>query len=131
MKESNFQFKSPILKKLNYQLNDNFDINKFEKVELNFHANVIGRKSIKQAVLKLCGEIGKQNENSPFYIELEMEAYFKWNDDIPEEVLEKLLQKNGSALLLSYMRPIVAFITSQSGIASYNIPYIDFTKEDN
>ena len=28
------------------------------------------------------------------------------------------------------MRPIVAFITSQSGI-TYNIPYVDFTKEDS
>ena len=27
------------------------------------------------------------------------------------------------------MRPIVTFITSQSGI-TYNIPYIDFTKEN-
>ncbi len=26
------------------------------------------------------------------------------------------------------MRPIVTFITSQSGI-TYNIPYVDFTKE--
>lgn len=28
------------------------------------------------------------------------------------------------------MRPIVTFITSQSGI-THNIPYVDFTKEDS
>lgn len=130
MKESSFQFRNPILTKLNYQLNDDFDEDNFEKIELKLHTNVIGEKNGKQSVVKLYGEIGEISENSPFYIELEMESYFKWNDDISEKVLKKLLKRNGSALLLSYMRPIVAFVTGQSGIAPYNIPYIDFTKEE-
>lgn len=50
--------------------------------------------------------------------------------DISEDTLNKLLKRNGAALLLSYMRPIVAFVTGQSGIVPYNIPYIDFTKEE-
>lgn len=130
MKESDFQFKNPILKRLNYALNDDFDIDKFDKIELSFHTNVVGRKSAKEAIVTLLGKIGKVNESSPFYIEIEITSPFKWTDDIPEEALNKLLRKNGSALLLSYMRPIVAFVTGQSGIAPYNIPYIDFTKEE-
>ena len=130
MQESNFQFKNPILKKINYHLNEDFDRDKFDKIDLNFQTNVIGKKSEKQAIVKLRGEFGESNENFPFYIEIELEAPFKWTEDIPEDVAKNLLKRNAPALLLSYMRPIVAFITSQSGIVPYNIPYIDFTKEN-
>ncbi|MCI8629248.1 MAG: hypothetical protein HFE57_07060 [Firmicutes bacterium] len=130
MQESNFQFKNPILKKINYHLNEDFDRDKFDKIDLKFQTNVIGKKSEKQAIVKLRGEFGESNENFPFYIEIELEAPFKWTEDIPEDVAKNLLKRNAPALLLSYMRPIVAFITSQSGIVPYNIPYIDFTKEN-
>ena len=130
MKESNFQFRNPILKKINYHLNEDFDRDKFDKIDLKFQTNVIGKKSEKQAIVKLRGEFGESNENFPFYIEIELEAPFKWTEDIPEDVAKNLLKRNAPALLLSYMRPIVAFITSQSGIVPYNIPYIDFTKEN-
>ena len=130
MQESNFQFKNPILKKINYHLNEDFDRDKFDKIDLKFQTNVIGKKSEKQAIVKLRGEFGESNENFPFYIEIELEAPFKWTEDVPENVAKNLLRRNAPTLLLSYMRPIVAFITSQSGIVPYNIPYIDFTKEN-
>ncbi len=130
MKESNFQFRNPILKKINYHLNEDFDRNKFNKFDLKIQTNLITQKDEKQAIVKLCGELGESNENFPFYIEIELEAPFKWTEDVPENVAKNLLRRNAPTLLLSYMRPIVAFITSQSGIVPYNIPYIDFTKEN-
>lgn len=44
MQESNFQFKNPILKKINYHLNEDFDRDKFDKIDLKFQTNVIGKK---------------------------------------------------------------------------------------
>lgn len=55
MQESNFQFKNPILKKINYHLNEDFDRDKFDKIDLKFQTNVIGKKSEKQAIVKLRG----------------------------------------------------------------------------
>ncbi len=130
MQESNVQFRNPILKKINYHLNEDFDRNKFDKFDLKIQTNLITQKDEKQAIVKLCGELGELNENFPFYIEIELEAPFKWTKDVPEDIAKNLLKRNAPTLLLSYMRPIVAFITSQSGI-TYNIPYVDFTKEDS
>jgi len=131
MQESNFQFKNPILTKLNYELNDNFDKNDFDdKIRTKLNIAIKGKISEKQVIATLLGQIGEIDKNLPFYIEIEISAPFRWTEDISEDTLNKLLKRNGAALLLSYMRPIVAFVTGQSGIVPYNIPYIDFTKEE-
>ena len=107
MQESNFQFKNPILKKINYHLNEDFDRDKFDKIDLKFQTNVIGKKSEKQAIVKLRGEFGESNENFPFYIEIELEAPFKWTEDIPEDVAKNLLKRN--KILASFINLQLSF----------------------
>ena len=48
-----------------------------------------------------------------------------------EEQQEKLLTQNAPALLLSYMRPLVASATAASPYPAYHLPFIDFTKEES
>lgn len=69
-------------------------------------------------------------ENSPFEIDAEMAAQFIWiGEHIPEADLEKLLKQNAPALLLGYLRPIVASTTMQAGLPPYHIPFMNFVKE--
>ena len=53
---------------------------------------------------------------------------FKW-EDLDDDTVEKLLNSNAPALLLSYMRPIVANLTNASNLPVYNLPFVNFKAE--
>lgn len=129
MKKSNFQFKNPELTKLNFIVNDDFDKNNFQTMKINskidIYANEEDGKSAKVS-LKLV--LGDDIENSPFYIEIAMSAVFIWNDIIDDEKLKIVLEENAPSLLLSYMRPIISNITSNSKYPTYNLPFIDMRR---
>ena len=54
-----------------------------------------------------------------------MASDFKW-EDLDEKTVDSMLNLNAPALLLSYMRPIVANITNSSKFPTYNLPFINF-----
>ena len=64
----------------------------------------------------------------PFELEIKVASDFKWDDSLSDEKVEYMLNTNAPALLLSYMRPIVANITNASKIPAYNLPFINFVK---
>ena len=41
-------------------------------------------------------------------------ANFRWNDELDDNMIDRLLNQNAPSLLLSYLRPIVAQVTSAS-----------------
>ena len=43
-------------------------------------------------------------------------------------MIDRLLNQNAPSLLLSYLRPIVAQVTSASKNGTYKIPFVNFTK---
>lgn len=43
-------------------------------------------------------------------------------------MIDRLLNQNAPSLLSSYLRPIVAQVTSASKYGTYNIPFVNFTK---
>ena len=47
-------------------------------------------------------------------------------EDLSDERVESMLKMNAPALLLGYMRPIVAGLTNSSNFATYNLPFINF-----
>lgn len=69
---------------------------------------------------------------SPFRIDAEMTAQFTWDaESLDKALIDILLQQNAPALLLGYLRPIIADITMKSGLPPYQIPFMDFTSSDD
>ena len=66
-----------------------------------------------------------QKEGAPFKLKIKVASDFKW-EYIEEERVNAMLKNNAPALLLSYMRPIVASITNSSNFPAYNLPFMNF-----
>lgn len=77
----------------------------------------------KEALVSLKLLIGDKTEKQPFNITIVMSAHFICNK---EGFLNRLIETNAPALLLSYARPIVSLITSQAGYPSFNLPFMNF-----
>lgn len=129
MKKSKLQFKNPRLKKLSFEVNDNF--NKDEKIELDIHSktniNRIGNKANVSLTLNIFKK--EDFEKVPFFIEIEMSGEFRWPEELEEGLLNILLNSNAPAILLSYIRPYISTVTSGSGYPALILPLIDFTQD--
>lgn len=74
-----------------------------------------------------------ENNNTdklPYLIRMGYTADFKWSDNMPNERVEGFLKINAPALLLGYIRPQFAEITSKSGFETINLPFLDFTNNE-
>lgn len=129
MTESKFQFSNPILEKINFEVCDDFDSENFEGIsmECNTEVAIFGEQDAKVA---LTVNIGNGNKNQPFNICITMSADFNWEDTIKGEDAQKMLKVNGSAVLLSYIRPVVSGLTGSSKYSSFHIPFVDFTNSN-
>ena len=129
MKKSKFQFTDPELEKLEFDINEEYDVDKFDGIMMNSHTQVkLGDSN--EAYVALTLRIGSDEENQPFTILVKMSAKFSWEGDLEEKVVKSLLKSNAPAALLSYIRPIVSMMTMSSKYPALNIPFIDFTKNE-
>ena len=128
--ESEFQFSNPALTSMEYKINNEFSVDNDQEVKIAINMSVRVEKSdiVEEAKVELIFEIGDKSSHSPFYIVAVESADFKWKCGIEDAVVDKLLQQNAPALLLSYLRPIIVQITSASPFDTYNIPFINFAK---
>lgn len=126
MKASNFQFLNPYLEEVHFEVNNDFDAER-DKMEIQNSFNVEVKRSASQnrAYVGLTLETNLNDENVPFKLQIKVASDFKW-EDLSEDAIESMLNFNAPALLLSYMRPIVANITNSSGFPAYNLPFINF-----
>lgn len=137
MRQSNFQFTTPVLTGLifephsNFTQCDNVDFTGDLKVLVNYDDS--GENSeVRQATVTVYLTIGTDDDSTPFLIKAEESAHFRWKTNAYSEKQEKvLLNQNAPTLLLSYLRPIIANITLQSSYPAYNLPYIDLTDSGN
>lgn len=120
-KISGFQFKNPILTKLNYNINP-VGLKKLKIFKLTYGLIILLRK--KEAIVALNLKMG--NEDTAFALEIEMQSKFKWNKSFNANQIDNLLNQNAPALLLSYMRPLVSETTGY-GFNSVMLPFIDFS----
>lgn len=128
MNRSKFQFSNPELEKIEFSLNQNFDEEKFDGIEMksNIDVQVLDNN---EARVQLTLNIGNVTDLQPFIIHIKMGANFMWEETINKEKVKQLLNINGPAVLLSYIRPLVANITNCSRYPVLNIPFIDFTNK--
>lgn len=136
MEKSQFQFTNPILKRLEFIINDDFTKKGRLDMAINLAVNcqrsenenyTPGNSALVTVTLKL----GSKDNSTPFYIEAEEEATFRWNDNaFDEDQISSLLNHNAVALLISYLRPIISNVTAASPFPAYNLPYIDLTSAE-
>ena len=128
MRSSKFQFLNPYLEEISFSANSNFDAeidnNGFE-MQNNFNIQIQKKENENRANVKLILETNLENEEAPFKLCIKVASDFKW-EDLDDKTVESMLNYNAPALLLGYMRPIVANITNSSNFPAYNLPFINF-----
>lgn len=126
---SEFQFTEPKLKNIEFSINEDFDV-KEENISIRLKTEVEileGPEGSNSAFVVLMVTLGEKSADSPFYVYAEEKAAFKWESEkIYGIEPERLLKTNAPTLLLSYLRPIIATITSASVVGAYNIPFLNF-----
>ena len=127
--ESMFQFTNPSLTKVEFGINEGFRNNNDKEVNIKINMTVsINRKEgCNQAYVSLKVELGEKGDLTPYYIIATESANFRWNEDIAEEKVDKLLNQNAPSLLLSYVRPVISQLTGASPFEAFNIPFMNFT----
>ena len=130
MGPSKFQFTNPLLLNLSMEINRRFAPNDTAVLETKFHVRIDRHPDKREAIVELTVEIGGKEPSMPYFISLTEGAKFRWEEEADSKI-DILLNQNAPALLLGYMRPIVAALTVASPYEAYNIPFIDFTKVDS
>lgn len=128
VKNSDFQFTDPQLLSLTFDTHEEYDLE--DEYEIGLIETTVAIKGNEaeenQSVVELKLIIGGKEKPSPFSITIQMGAVFRWNNEITDEQVEKMLKLNAPALLLAYCRPIVSNITAASPFPTFNIPFINF-----
>ena len=93
----------------------------------NVAISILDENTDNEALVSLNIVIGEKSKSFPFYLSITMSAQFVC-DKNKSEIFHELLETNAPALLLSYARPIVSVITSQSGFPTLNLPFMNFKK---
>lgn len=126
MKESDFQFKNPILEQLVFDINPDFTSNETNvEMENVFGVHINKDIQAESAIVKLEIFINSEKEDTPFKIQAVVSSMFVWNN-LSEDEVDRMLNTNAPALLLSYARPIISSITNFSPFPTYNLPFMNF-----
>lgn len=130
MNISKFQFTDPFVTSITYAENKGFELAGHDSVDMPVSLKHTAHKGETpgEATVELQAVVGEKSDQIPFYLSVTMVARFRWDAEaFNEEMTKQLLEKNAVSLLISYCRPIVATLTSQSRFPTYNIPFIDLT----
>ena len=130
MKISDFQFTNPYLVEMYFVENSEFDKMIDHELEVNntMEVKVQRDDDESEAKVQLSLNINMDSDSNkiPFKLSVTVAADFTWDESLDEKTVESMLNLNAPALLLGYMRPIVATITNSSAFPVYNIPFINF-----
>ncbi len=129
-------FTAPILTYFRFELNPDFkDDGHGLSAELHFHHSIDRPEGENEATVGLELQINVEQEqrleNAPFWLDVEYAARFSWDEDMPQKEIEQQLRVNASAVLIGYIRPIVAMVTSSSPLPTYNLPFINVNEMFN
>lgn len=126
MKSSKFQFLNPYLEEVKFKINPEFNADDGEiKMHNSFEVSIKKYENKNKANVELLLETNLDNEKAPFKLSIRVASDFKW-EDLDKKTVDSMLNQNAPALLLSYMRPIVANITNSSNFPAYNLPFVSF-----
>lgn len=132
MNISKFQFTDPYVTAVTYAENKDFALAGRNSVDMpvSLKHTAHAEEAPGKAAVELRVTVGDKSDQTPFCLSVTMMAWFRWDSAVfSTEMTKQLLEKNAVSLLLSYCRPVVATLTSQSRFPAYNIPFIDLTDE--
>lgn len=127
IKTSKFQFSNPKVKKIKFEVNEEFCSEQYKGMSVTYEITSDGMEN-NSSNMELSIQIGEKGTDTPFYIELSIFSQFSWTEDA-NMIVDKLLKKNAVTLLLSYARPIVAHLTTDAGYRPFNIPFADLRED--
>lgn len=136
MVKSKFQFTNPVLKRLEFVIHDAFVQTDALSIDIKIKRDIRDIENSNTdtggtALVSVTICIGAKDDSTPFYIEAVEEAKFRWDKQaIDHEQAQILLKQNAAALLISYLRPVIAGVTAASPYPAYNLPYINLTAEE-
>lgn len=134
MKESALQLiGKPKINSFTYETNKNYKVID-TKLKVNIKQDILiskGKENRSQravVILRLGIFTAMDFKTVPFKMELEVEGYFKWDDDLAkkEKVLKKMLEENAPAILYTFVRPFITLITFEANIPPLVIPLLNF-----
>lgn len=137
MSFTSFQFTNPLLIHSEFHMLRPLKSN--DSAAVHLMRNITKPQEEKySAIIELTIQINKKeneiDKDACFYAEITMQSKFTWDDSVDDSLLDTLLEKNATSLLISYARPIVAMLTNSSPLPAYNIPFINlnelFKKEE-
>ncbi len=140
MKNSRFQFSKPYVENIVFNASNDNSVNNKIEIRNEIGIKIDGfEKDENETRVSLDVKLGSFLPNSeefningfPFYIQITMCANFKFEEVEDKDLIDELLKKNAPVLLLSYIRPIVHNLTSMSKFPPYDIPFLDFSDQNN
>lgn len=136
MGNSAFQFTNPELVSIQFSVNKSYKPEDDSIIKLNIRTEVTEIQDMpdgeeQNAKVSVTVTIGEEKGKTPLFVKATEEAAFKWKKgDFNEEEAHKMLSQNGAALLISYIRPVIASVTAASRLPAYNLPFIDVTQQE-
>lgn len=110
--------KNPILQNVILKLNDEFEPSEgIVKLAIS-DAKDVNQHSENTATVSYSVRIFDEDFKfgGPFFIEVSYSADFSWSD-LNEKDIENLLWHNAPAILLGYVRPLIAQLSSSTGFS--------------
>jgi len=123
-------FTAPVLTFSRLELNPGFKNGEQGlNADLHFHHSASKLDNQNAAIVAIRLQINQKDEkkiqDAPFWLEVEYAAQFSWTEDMAVETIDNYLRTNASAVLIGYIRPLVAALTSASPLPTYTLPFIN------
>lgn len=122
----------PKLNNIQFETNNDYKFDDAISLEINNNVNVNKDEHSHQAkvILHIGVFTSKEIKEVPFKIEMSIEGYFKWDEELQKNtsLLEKLLKQNAPAILYSYLRPLITIITTEADMPPLVIPLMNFVE---
>ncbi|MGL5086413.1 MAG: protein-export chaperone SecB, partial [Clostridium sp.] len=127
MKSSILQFRNPILTKINYKVNNDFQTEEAIRLKINLETRINKNNDDNKALVQVKLKIFDKKEKSsfPFYMTVIMTGEFTWDEGIDPKLLDTLLKSNAPSIILSYIRPYVSTLTTGSAFEPLILPLLD------
>ena len=131
MKDSFFQFSNPRITHIEFTENMDFDESLFEGINISNSVSItpIDCEDNNMAQVQLTTKIGDDLDVFPFVLIISAMAEFICDVERLEN-FDDLLKINATSLLYSYIRPIVALVTSQAGFTPLHLPLVNFVDNE-
>lgn len=126
--------KNYIVKTMNFSINEDFQFNQDENINVNPEfKRQIRKVDDDTAVVNLKFCINNEKKDMPFSMEVDIEGLFHLkNWEQPEQL--PMITLNAIAILFPYLRSIISMVTANANISPYVLPVMNisalFTEKD-